>query len=166
MRKRKFSLRRLIPVAVVLVLITAMAVVSGSNITSSDPLVTLSYLNGTYKQQILQDVQTAMGSRASQLEAVLNQRIAAFQRTSGTPGTAATTHSAVSIPANGSYVVPAYGEFLFLGGAATAKAAGLTDLTAGTAVAIGESLQVNHLYSATTSVAIQTTETARILIRR
>ena len=166
MRKRKFSLRRLIPVAVVLVLITAMAVVSGSNITSSDPLVTLSYLNGTYKQQILQDVQTAMGSRASQLEAVLNQRIAAFQRTSGTSGAAATTHSAVSIPANGSYVVPAYGEFLFLSGAATAKAAGLTDLTAGTAVAIGESLQVNHLYSATTSVAIQTTETARILIRR
>lgn len=166
MKNRKAPLRVLVPAAAVCVLILAMVFASGSNVTSTDPLVTVSYLTGNFKNQIMQQVQAAVDTKAAQLENTLTQRITAFQRAGSTQAAAAATHTAVPIAANASYVAPMNSEFLFLSGSAVAKGAGLSDLTTGSVVAIGETLQQSHLYAATTAVTIQASEAARILIRK
>lgn len=166
MKKNILRLRVLIPAAVVCVLTLAMAMASGSNITSSDPLVSLSYLNGTFKTQTLSEAQTAISTQSTQLETKLTQRINGVKTAAATQPAATATHTTVNIAANSSYVVPSGSEFLFLSGEAVAVAAGLSDLTDGTIVGAQGALQVNHLYAATTSVNIKATSSARILIRK
>lgn len=164
MKKKALRLRLLIPAAAICVLIMVMA--AASNITTSDPLVSLSYLNGTLKNQMLNELQTAMNSKSAELEARLTQRINGVRISSSTQSAAAATHNSVGISANSSYIVPSGSEFLFVSGAAAVQSAGLSDLTDGSSVAVQGELLVNHLYTATTSVTIKAAESSRILIRK
>lgn len=164
--KKKFSLRILLPAILVAVLVAGMLAVSGSNITSSDPLVSLSYLTGTYKTEIMSGVQAAIDQKASQVEKTLNGRISGITSASGFQPAVTATHSTANIPAGSSYTVPGNAEFLFLSGSVAAGGAGLVDLTEGTVVAIGAELTANHLYTATASVILRAGQTARILIRK
>lgn len=164
MKKKALRLRLLIPSAVICVLVVVMA--AASNITSSDPLVSLSYLNGTLKNQMITELQTTMNAKAAELDAKLSQRISGIKTSSSPQSSFSATHNSVGIPANSSYIVPSGSEFLFISGVAAAQAAGLSDLTDGTSVAIQGELVANHLYTATASVTVKASETARILIRK
>ena len=166
MKKKFLRLRVLIPVAAVCILTMAMAVASGSNITSSDPLVSLSYLNGTFKTQILSQVQSVIDTESAKLDSKLLQRINGVKTASVTQSVPTATHTSANIAANASYIVPGGSEFVFLSGTAVTSASGLTDLTDGTAVAAQGELQINHLYSSASSVTIRATAASRILIRK
>lgn len=164
MKKKALRLRFIIPAAVICVLVIVMA--AASNITSSDPLVSLSYLNGTLKNQMLTELQTAINTKSTELEAKLTQRINGVRISSPTQSAASATHNSVGISANSSYTVPSGSEFLFVSGAAAVQSAGLSDLTDGVSVAVQGELLANHLYTATASVTIKASEATRILIRK
>ena len=93
MKKKFLRLRVLIPAAAVCILTMAMAVASGSNITSSDPLVSLSYLNGTFKTQILSQVQSVINTESAKLDSKLLQRINGVKTASVTQSVPTATHS-------------------------------------------------------------------------
>lgn len=166
MKKNRFGLRFLIPGAVVCVLMFGMLIASGSNVTSSDPLVSLSYLTGTFQTQILTDIQSKISTQASQLESKLTQRVNGVKTASGTTASVTSTHTTANVAANSVYTVPTGSEFLFLSGSAVVNVAGLTDLTEGTAVGVGSELVVNHLYAATSSVNFKASDASKILIRK
>ena len=164
--KKKFSLRILLPAILVTALIAGMLAVSGSNITSSDPLISLSYLTGTFQNNIMSQIQSKITAESSKLQTTFQQRVNGMNSASGAQAAASATHTSASIPAGSSYTVPANSEVLFLSGAATVTSAGLTDVTEGAAVSIGGDMTVNHLYAATSSVILRAGQTARILIRK
>lgn len=164
--KKKLSLRVIIPAAVVLVLLGTMAAVSGSNITSSDPLISLSYLTGVFQNRIMQQVDSKVSTESSKLQSTFDRRLSGMGTASGMQAAATATHTSANIPAGSSYTVPANGEVLLLSGDAVVNSAGLTDMTDGVTVSIGGEMTVNHLYTATASVVIRSQSGARILIRK
>ncbi len=160
-----------IPVAVgvALVLLCGLvllpALVSGSGVTDADPLISLSYLNGTFRSQTDAAAAERIEAERKTLETELDGKIAAVKASSQSTADV-TTHTRVSIPGGSSYTVPDGAEVLFLSGAATASDAGLTDATAGSAVAAGGALTANHLYLAGGTVTLRAGETSVILIRK
>lgn len=164
MKKNALRLRFLLPAALACVLVMVMA--TASNITTTDPLVSLSYLNGTIKNQLISDMEKSVESKASSLDVKLQQRVNGVKTAVISQSNAAVTHSSVNIPANSSYSVPNGSEFLFITGNTAVQTAGLSDLTDGKAVSAQEQLVANHLYTATASVTIKASEPSRILIRK
>lgn len=147
------------------VLILPLAV-SGSGLTDSDPLISLSYLTGTYQQQIIAEMQKQITARSQELTDTLDQRISDVRTAAGSSQAPASTHTTVNLTAGSSYTVPDGAEFLFLSGSAKATGAGLTDTTLGQSVAASAALTENHLYVAGTAVAIQSETAVKILIRK
>ena len=121
--------RILLPAILVLVLVAAMLAVSGSNITSSDPLISLSYLTGTFQNNILSQIQSKITAESSKLQSTFQQRINGMSTASGMQTAASATHTAATVPAGSSYTVPTNSEVLFLSGTATVTSAGLADVT-------------------------------------
>ena len=140
--------------------------VSGSGVTESDPLISLSYLNGAYQDQVLQQSQQQIASAAQSLQSALDSRAAAVNAAAGAPIGDATTHTPAVLPAGSSYTVSEGAEFLFLSGSAKVTAAGLTDTTDGASVPADGVLQPNHLYIAGGTVSIQAADAAKLLIRK
>lgn len=135
--------------------------------TASDPLVTLSYLTGTYKNNLLSEVNTAIAAKQRQLSQEFSQQASdlksAIAKTSVTP--VENDFETVTLSAGQTVSVSAGGEVLLLSGAASAKGAGLTDVTAGSGVAAGGALSVNHLYVSAGSCTIQASGSAKLLVK-
>lgn len=164
MKGKKFRLRILLPLALICVL-TAVAV-SGDNITSSDPLVSLSYLNSTFQTKILEEMQSSVNKEIAKLEERLQKRADGISAAISSQSAAVPTHSTATIPAGSSYSVPGGSEFLFLSGAVNAAGNGLTDLTDGVAVSAQGTLTVHHLYSASAPVTLKAGTASKIMIRK
>ena len=137
-----------IAVAVTAVVGLTMAV-SGNN-TASDPLVSLSYLTGTYRTNLLKDVEADIQAESQKLSSNFSQQVSDLKGTmSGQTVTAEENDfSTHSLTAGQQFTVQAGGEVLVLSGTVKAVGSGLTDVTAGTEVSAGGSLTANHLYVA------------------
>lgn len=142
------------------------AVASGVN-TASDPLITLSYLTGTYKTNLLSEVDTAVAAKQRQLSQEFSKQAEALKAGIAAPAPAPVENDfeAVTLSAGQSVSLPAGGEALMLSGSAEAGAAGLTDTTAGSAVLSGGALTVNHLYVAADACTIRASGSAKLLIK-
>jgi len=146
------------------VLLTITALAAG---TSQDPLVTLGYLTGTYKTNLLSEVNTAIAAKEKQLSAEFASQVASLSHASSgqMPSPAATEYRTVELQAGQSATVEAGGEVLVLSGTLQTPAVGLTDVTAGTAVGINGTLTANHLYVASVASTVQATAAARLLVK-
>ena len=140
--------------------------VFGAEGASSDPLVSLGYLNGSYRTKILSELDTKLRQEVSSLSEKLTKQIDAVRTSAAQHTTVQPTHTTVTIGASTSYTAPAASEFLVLSGVLDCGSATLTDTASGTRLAAGELLEVNHLYVATASTVLRATETAQILIRK
>ena len=167
MSSRRVVLRVVI-VSLVITLI-AGAVVYAAAGSSSDPLVTLSYLNGTFKDTLTADIAAKAERQAQSLNTSLERRIQSF--TSNLPAydvpesDAETEYETVNLE-NGTVIsLKAGSEVLFLSGSATVSSAGLTDTTAGTALTAGAALTANHLYVATGDCTLKAGATGKILMK-
>lgn len=164
---RKNLFVKVLAAAAILTLILGLsAVVYGAN-TSSDPLVTLSYLNGTYKSGLLAEVNTAVAAKQKQLSAEFSEQASGLSAGASSSKTevAANDYETVTLTSGQSVSLLAGGEVLFLSGSATVDTAALTDATAGNAVAAGGALTANHLYVASGDCAIQASGNVKFLVK-
>ena len=161
MRKKDNAFARLVGLLLVsATVLTLMVAATGGAGTSSDPLVTLSYLNEKFLPQVLSDVDKKTASREKELSQKLTEQVKsetkAFEQKYGavSGGTSGTAQSFTVVTLN-------KGQILYMGvgceamlrtGSGVCVASGnpgLVDETSGTALAGGEALAKNHLYMAT-----------------
>lgn len=140
-------------------------VVSGENITLEDPLISLSYLNGIFKTELLSAVSDTIDAEVEALDDELTRKISGVRDAIGHVSSPSSTHSTISLPTGNSYTVGAETEFLLISGSAAAKEAGLLDVTTGLTVAQGEALLENHLYITVSPTSVVAESTAKLLVR-
>ena len=150
-----------------LVITVAAGLAAAVNDTSSDPLVSLSYLTGTYRDNLMADVRTAIAAESRELSTAFAQQTSDLQAALGSQSasSAVSDYRTVSLSAGETVSVSAGGEVLMLSGAATVAGAGLSDVTAGTPVYAGGSLAANHLFLATADCVITASGSASLLVR-
>jgi len=132
--------------------------------SSSDPLVTLSYLTDVVTPQLLSQVDTAVAENEQSLVSKINALVDSADA-GGTQG----TFSVVSL-SSGQVLTPEIGcELLLRIGSAycsTSASPGLIDTTAGGTLNNGDSLTANHLYLTTiTGRSIHATSSVKIMVK-
>ena len=158
---------RMISVAVLLTAAVTFAIsVFGADDTASDPLVSLGYLNGSYRSEILSQVDEKLSQESDSLSEKLRTQIAAVKSENQQQPSVQPTHTTVGISASTSYTVPNGSEFLVLSGSLRCTTPTLTDTTLGERVAANSELSVDHLYVATGASVLQAADASQILIRR
>lgn len=164
MKQRHLFWKVLAAALAVTLLLAVTALAAG---TEQDPLVTLSYLTGTYRTNLLSEVNTAIAAKEKQLSAEFASQVASLDgASSGQTGSAAATeYRTVELQAGKSATVEAGGEVLVLSGTLRTPAVGLTDVTDGTAVGINGTLTANHLYVASVTSTVQAASAARLLVK-
>lgn len=170
-------------ILVFLGVILAIAFVSGVSImaatnygSSSDPLVTLSYLTNKLSPEILDDMDSMISSAESDFSASLNNQINTFKtaidsKLSGSTVTATTDTFSVVTLSKGQTVTCAVGAEIMLR-IGTASGSGssspsLIDITSGSSLSSGSALTTNHMYMVTIAGngVKATSSTVKILIR-
>lgn len=180
MKKNRSAFARLVGLMLVgCILLTLTAMASGSAGTSSDPLVTLSYLTEKFLPQVLDKVDEKAAAQERELSEKLSEQVkresADFARTYGASSSVGSSGTSVDF----AVVTLSRGQILYgeigcevmlrVGSAScvASSAPGLIDETAGTTIAGGAALQKNHLYMATvTERGVKATaDSTKLLVR-
>lgn len=165
--KRKHLLKKIFAAALVITSLVALSAVVYGNTTSSDPLVTLSYLTGTYKTGILSEVNQSITAEKRTVSSTFSSQVAglksAVKSTSSKP--VETDYKTVTLSDGQTLDVSTGGEVLFLTGAAKVTITGMTDATAGSSLAVGTALTENHLYIASGDSQIQASGSVTLLVK-
>ncbi len=152
-----------IPVAsacLVMVAMGGLALASSTSGTSSDPLVSLSYLTDIFAPSVLADVDDMVAEEQASLEAQLEtvaqayiDQIEAMAESQGTNSAdEMESYQVVTVTAGQSLILSEGGEVLLRSGTGTCVSSsnpGLVDMTDGTTLAGGGTLVANHLYLST-----------------
>ena len=138
--------------------------------SQTDPLVTLSYLNGTYTQQVKTMVDQAVKDRQAEMERSLKSILAGSGGTVTTPSGGNSVFTVVTLAQGQSLVGDVGCEVMLRVGAAVCgsdDSVGLIDTTAGSVLGNGQALAVNHLYMVTISTrrVTATSGTVKVLAR-
>lgn len=174
MKKKKLRTAAcLMLVGTVLAAFMAIATEVGSQ---GDPLVTLSYLNETFMNQILAKVDEKLAVRNDGLKTELNDRISEAEREllrqlGGSFGTStggsATTFTAVTLTKGQTLLATPGSEMMLRSGSATCyfEGSGLVDNTEGKITGPGGALQLNHLYMVTDHSGVTADSDVLLLVR-
>lgn len=162
MKKRNNAFARLVGLLLVSATVLTLTVAAtGGAGTSSDPLVTLSYLNEKFLPQVLAETDKKTAERdktlSDKLAAQIKSDTAEFERKYGaSTGTAgggtALSFEVVTLDKGKTLTCDTGCEVMLRIGSASCVASsnpGLVDETGGTTIANGGALQKNHLYMAT-----------------
>jgi len=162
----KKPILKILAAALILVMLAGLIAVAAGADTASDPLVTLSYLTGTYKKNLLSEVNTAIAAGQKSLSADMSAQITGLQGSlaAENPAAAVTTFKTVTLASGKSVSVAAGAQVLFLSGSAKAESVGLSDSTDGSSPAAGAALTVNHLYFAGGGNRITATGETKMLV--
>jgi hypothetical protein len=159
MKKRKKWYVRLAALVLVSLTVGTIAVSAAGAGSSSDPLVTLSYLNDTYTSVILKEVDGKIDTRNASLESKL----------SGSSGSSASAFALVSLAKGQTLRCEVGTELLLRVGTASCVAdssPGLIDTTDGSTINSGSQLVKNHLYMATIeNRGIKASAAAKVMVR-
>ena len=171
---------RLVALLTVGFTLTSLVAIAAETGSEADPLVTLSYLNEVYMDELLAHVDEKMAARNEKIMTDISEKIAdATGKTpqgggtssGGTTGGAAISQSFTLVDlANGQTLhLPVGSEALLRVGTAQCVAnstPGLIDTTDGTTLAGGGALVKNHLYLSTMeNRAVKATAAVKILVR-
>lgn len=131
----------------------------------TDPLVTLSYLNGTYTRQVKDLVDQTVTARKAEMEQSLKS-ILAGQGGASTPS-AGSVFTVITLSQGQSLVGDVGCEVMLRVGTAACGAAdsvGLIDTTSGGVLGPGAALSQNHLYMVTISPRLVTATSATVKV--
>ncbi len=135
-------------------------------VTDPDPLVSLSYLNGTYRDGLLSDVDVAVAAAKKQLSASFTSHAEGLASVEpATPKAVQNDYEALVLSAGQTASVRAGGELLLVSGKAAAAEAGLVDATEGAPVAKGAALKEDHLYIASAAASVQAAGSCSVLVK-
>lgn len=145
---------------------------TGQQGSQSDPLVTLSYLNGPAREQVMQSVEDKLSAGQEQLRKDLQQVADGYLKEvrglTGGPGLTA-EYAVVELAAGERLTGSAGCEFLLRQGTAVCvsdSSPGLIDMTDGSEVYDGNALTANHLYlGSIDGRGVQAKSTAIVLVR-
>jgi hypothetical protein len=159
----------------------AVAFVSGASIlavtslgTQQDPLVTLSYLTGQFKPQLLSDVNAGISAAEASMKPALDAKINSFEadidaKLSGASGDDSAGFTLVTLKKNQTVTCGVGTELLLRVGTATASGANpaLVDTTTAANLSAGGALTANHMYMVTIdgNGLKATAATVKVLIR-
>ncbi|UOO37386.1 hypothetical protein IZU99_09010 [Oscillospiraceae bacterium CM] len=169
-RKKKILIA--LGVIVAVVLISGVSILAATNLgTSSDPLVTLSYLTNKLRPQIMSDVSANISAAEVSMSSSLDTKLDAFEAdiNARVSGSGQTGFTVVTLSKDQTVTCAAGAEVMLRVG--TASAAGgspaLVDTTAGSTLVAGDALTANHLYMVTiqSSGLKATGASVKILIR-
>lgn len=145
-------LRALAALSGLVAAVTVAVMAAGTAGSQSDPLVSLSYLEGTYTETLLEKAGDVLQTRNAALEKALAEQVAEVKRSvsSGVVDTgSAAAYTAVTL-AKGQTLTGGVGtEVLLRQGTAVCSAVsapGLVDVTGGGELQNGGALAANHLY--------------------
>ena len=146
-------------IIIALGVLVAVAFISGASIlaatslgTSTDPLVTLSYLTGKLKPQIMSDVSAGISAAEASLAPSLNAQVNGFKADidakASNPSSQSVGFSIVSLNKDQTLICGVGTEILLRIGTASAvgSAPALVDSTSGTTLSAGGALTANHMY--------------------
>ena len=156
--------------AAVLMVVTLVALAAGVG-SKDDPLVTLSYLEGTYTDTLLKKADETLQQRNSELESSLKAQVDRLAPSTDSGTTAsASTYQVITLSKGQSLKGTVGTEVMLRVGTAACYATsspGLIDTTDGTDLAGGKALVKNHLYLMTVeNRAVQATaDTVKLLVR-
>ena len=160
MKKRNNAFARLVGLLLVSATVLTLTVAAtGGAGTSSDPLVTLSYLNEKFLPQVLSDVDKKTASREKELSQKLTEQVKsetkAFEQkygaSGGSSGGTAQSFTVVTLSKGQTLSMGVGCEAMLRTGSGVCVATsnpGLVDETSGASIAGGEALIKNHLYMA------------------
>lgn len=136
----------------------------------ADPLVTLSYLNGTYTKQVRDMVDQTITQRKAEMEQSLRNILAGSGGTVTTPSGGNGVFTVVTLSQGQSLVGDVGCEVMLRVGTAVCgsqDSVGLIDTTSGSVLGNGQALAVNHLYMVTISTrqVTATAPTVKVLAR-
>lgn len=155
---------RILCAAAALAATVTVAYAAASAGSSSDPLVTLSYLTDTFTPQMETAMQSLVDEKAEELTEEFDQAIAS----SGASGSS--VFSVVTLSRGQTLVGEVGCEVMLRIGSATCGSSGTTgliDVTDGSTLSDGSALVTNHLYMVTISTrsVTATAGTVRLLVR-
>ena len=142
------------------------SVAFGDNVTDNDPLISLSYLNGIFKTDLMSEIGKTIENEVEDLNDDLLERMNDLRDAMGSVPSPASTHSTVTVSSGFTHSVSSGTEILVLSGSIAVNEAGLLDTTTGLAVMQKETLQENHLYIACSRVTLKAESTTKLLIRK
>lgn len=147
-----------------IVLILAVSLTTVALAVSDDPLISLSYLTGIFKQEILGEAKEQIASEVAEAEYAISQQIDAIgkPRQSGSSGFTGYVKYTMSVGESLSFL--AGSEVLLLSGSATVESGSLSDSTDGVIVGPTGGLVVNHLNIGITEGSIRANESVEIMI--
>mgnify|MGYP007059903222 FL=1 len=161
MKKRNNAFARLVGLLLVSATVLTLTVAAtGGAGTSSDPLVTLSYLNEKFLPQVLSDVDKKTASREKELSQKLTEQVKSetkafeqkYSASGGSSGGTASSFTVVTLSKGQTLSMGVGCEAMLRTGSGVCVATsnpGLVDETSGASIAGGEALIKNHLYMAT-----------------
>lgn len=148
-----------------LTLIVGITAVAASNYgTSSDPLITLSYLTDTFKPAVMSELDTKLKEAVAALEKSFDEKIAAAGNGAGQSFEVVTLSSGQKIKASvGTEIMLRVGT----ASCAAANSPGLINITTGGSIESGAALTTNHMYMVTIegNGITATAATVKVLIR-
>ena len=176
---KKKNLRTAACVMLVGTVLAAFVAIASEVGSQGDPLVTLSYLNETFMNQILTKVDEKLVGRNMLLKAELEQQISKTERdlllqlggsVGGSTGGTAVSFTAVTLAGGQILFGDAGCEVMLRSGSATCYAenlsgSGLVDSTDGKVVGHGTALTVNHLYMMTDRRGVAAAGDVVLLVR-
>jgi len=160
--------KRILTVAVVILLMAGVGIgtwaIASSNFgTSSDPLITLSYLNETLMPQIMNEFKSEMDKKVAELTTEFEKKIKELEdKLSGYSG--GDVFVTVNLLSGQSLTCEEGAEIMLRSGTAEATA-GLSDLTSGESLPASGELVRNHMYVALSEGGITAKSDATVLIR-
>lgn len=177
MKKKNF--RAVLCVALVGTVLAGFIAIASEVGSQGDPLVTLSYLNETFMEQIIAGVDEKLTGRNEQIRAELEARIAERERelllqlggsVGGDEGGTAVSFTAVTLGDGMTLYGDAGCEVMLRSGTATCysegkSTPGLVDTTEGRTINHGTALTQNHLYMMTDTRGVTASGEVTLLVR-
>ena len=158
--------------------LAAFAAIAAEAGSQGDPLVTLSYLNSTFLDQLLGEVDEKLAQRDREILAEVERSADAAREEIldavdgvDTAGSApAAVYREVALSAGQVLYGSAGCEVMLRGGTAACvspdkSAPGLVDVTGGVTINDGTALQVNHLYTMTAYRGVSAADAVTLLVR-
>ena len=136
----------------------------------NDPLISLSYLTKTVIPEILEQVDEKAEEYQTQLLKDFNKAIDQYKgemQQEQKENAKSATYQAVVLTQGQKIVLAAGGEILLRAGTVTVSAAessALVDMSGGSTLNTGESLEENHLYAAVQSECVVTADSADVTV--
>ncbi len=171
MFKKHLFLKLIACTMLVAVIVGFAALASGAGSTagtSSDPLVTLSYVDEIFRESLLSEVQKMISDSSANDAQRLNQMLAGFiaaMPRSTAVSSAQSSYESVSLQVGQTWTFAEGQQFLLLSGSAVLTSNRLVDVTDGKSIASGAALAEDHFYTVPAEATVRAETELSILVK-